>query len=517
MVKKKMYKRIQKLKRQGYGKSKIAEKLDMDPATIRKYFPMTPSEYNHYQFGLLERKKAFKDFEQEILAVYEANDNKKLNMAAVYDYLEERYDTLPGNEQTLRNYIRSLLNTGKITFSTVNRCYITVPPLPYGKQLQIDFGTYTTKSGLTLYIFGAVLSASRYKYIALQDNPFTTLDLIDHLLDCFDYIGGLPEELVIDQDSIMVVSENYGDIIYTEKFSFFIQEMGLKMYVCRKADPQSKGKIENVIKYVKYNFLHIRDFTCLKAAQESLLKWLLRRGNGKISQATKRIPKLAIEEERRHLRPLKNSIFRKYSLLGREERIVSDKGYITVGAVEYSVPEEYRNRQIEIFATETELFVFNRKTGAEITMHKISHVTGKKVIKREHFRAKSMRLKELQKQILDLHEFTLWKEYVGLNMKAYPRYSRDQLLYAKNHLKDVEDVSILEMSVAYCIENKTYSMKQLKDTYEYQLREHKEDQNIIRTLFQGLTEKPTYQSPEVSSRSVEEYERLVKSAGGGER
>ena len=104
--------------------------------------------------------------------------------------------------------------------------------LPYGKQLQIDFGEYRTKSGLKLYIFAAVLSASRYKYATLQDRPFTTLDLIHHLLDCFEYLGGIPEEIVIDQDKVMVVSENRGDIIYTKDFKQLIEEMDLKMYVC---------------------------------------------------------------------------------------------------------------------------------------------------------------------------------------------------------------------------------------------------------------------------------------------
>jgi hypothetical protein len=233
-----------------------------------------------------------------------------LEVSTVYFTLP-KYINLPGNEQTLRNYIHYLIEAGQLKLNIGKRFYKKVPPLPYGKQMQIDFGTYKTKNGLKLYIFGAVLSASRYKYIAFQDKPFTTIDLIGHLLDCFDYIGGIPEELVIDQDSIMVVSENYGDIIYTEKFSCFIQEMRLRMYVCRKSDPESKGKIENVIKYVKYNFLSIRDFTSIGQAHESLSGWLKRRGNGKISQATKRIPLLAIDEERLHFRPLKNSIFRK--------------------------------------------------------------------------------------------------------------------------------------------------------------------------------------------------------------
>lgn len=517
MVKRRMYRKIQKLKNSGYGKAKIAEMLEMDPATVRKYYSMDLKSYNRYRSEMEERKKIFEDFREEIIAVYRENNFRKLNMSAVYDYLEEKFENLPGNEQTLRNYIGYLIHRGQLRLEPGNRCYSKVAPLAYGKQMQIDFGEYKTRSGLKLYIFGAVLSASRYKYIAMQGVPFTTLDLISHVLDCFDYLGGIPEELVIDQDSVMVVSENYGDIIYTRKFSYFIREMGLKMYVCRKSDPESKGKVENVIKYVKYNFLSIRDFTSIEEANESLSKWLRRRGNGKISQATKMIPRLAFEEERQYLRSLKNSIFRKHTLLGREDRTVSDKGFITVDAIEYSVPSEYRNQQVEIFKTETELYVFNRKTGKEIAFHKIPLIPGKRIIKSEHFREKTRKLTDLRKKAFSLYNFPGWNEFIKLNIKSYSRYVRDQLMYAFKHLQEVEDEEALEKAVAYCLENKTYSMIQLKDTYHYQLRQCKQDKKAINPDIKVFSEKITYPDPEVATRKLEEYEHLLSPLQGGLR
>jgi transposase len=98
------------------------------------------------------------------------------------------------------------------------RLYAKVPELPFGKQMQLDFGQYRCRSGLRLYIFAALLSASRYKYVIFQGRPFRTLDVIQHLLDALDYFGSRPEELVIDQDRLMVVSENAGDIVCTKEF-----------------------------------------------------------------------------------------------------------------------------------------------------------------------------------------------------------------------------------------------------------------------------------------------------------
>jgi transposase len=279
-----MYQEIMKCKKKGYLKSEVSRKLGLDPGTVAKYYRMSESEYREYARLHMYRDKAFDRYRADILEVYERNGCQRLQVASVYDYLEERHGELPGTEKTLRNYIKYLRETGQLEFKEHIRCYQKVPELPMGKQLQLDFGEYTTPHGLKLYIFASVLSASRYKYAAFQDKPFTTLDLIGHLLDCFDYIGGVVEELVIDQDKVMVVSENHGDIIYTRDFLYFIEEMGLRMYVCRKADPESKGKVESSVKYVKYNFLGTRDFETLEEAKESLLRWLTRRANGKISQ-----------------------------------------------------------------------------------------------------------------------------------------------------------------------------------------------------------------------------------------
>lgn len=62
------------------------------------------------------------------------------------------------------------------------------------------------------------------------------------------------------------------------------------MYVCRKADPESKGKVENLVGYVKHNFLDIRDYSEIEELCKSGLLWLDRRANGSISAATGLIP-----------------------------------------------------------------------------------------------------------------------------------------------------------------------------------------------------------------------------------
>lgn len=511
MVKKKMYQKIQTCKRQGLLKAEISRKLGLDPRTVAKYYDMSEIDYRGYLKTHNYRYKVFSTYSEDIMAVYRLNGYKKLNKTAVYDYLEEKHGKLPGNEKTLRNYIKYLIHTNGLKLNIKMRRYRKVPELPYGKQLQIDFGEYRTKSGLKIYIFGAVLSASRYKYIGFQDKPFTTQDLIFHLLNCFDYIGGIPLELVIDQDSVMVVSENRGDIIYTKDFKYFIREMDLKMYVCRKADPETKGRIENLIGYVKKNFLSVRDFKTIEKAQAGLSEWLKRRANGKISQATGLIPLNVIEEERKHLRKVRNSIYRRNSLKGREERRADDKAMISVGSSQYLVPAEYRNRRVEIYVTAAKLFVYDSYSEEKIIEHKVSLIPGSKILSRDHSRNTKRNTNEMKEEIRNMFSLDTWKRFVTENFEKYHRYIKDQCIDAERYFsKDVNNEHLRE-ALAFCIEHKTYSMKELKDTYDYYRRiSDTEEADILKEISPQLKAVSRYKRDiKVSKRDIGVYKALV--------
>ena len=242
MINKTMFREVQAFKRQGYSKGAIVRALELDPKTVAKYFAMEEEDYRAYRQEHLFRDKAFDRFRSEILEVYEANGFRGLQVSSVYDYLEEKTAFCRGMSK--RCATTSAISSRRTVCDwTENvRLYGKVPELPFGRQMQLDFGRHRCRSGLVLYIFTALLSASRYKYVIFQGQPFRTLDVIRHLLDSFDYFGGRPEELVIDQDRLMVVSENAGDIIYTKDFKDFVDEQELRLYVCRRADPRRRAR-----------------------------------------------------------------------------------------------------------------------------------------------------------------------------------------------------------------------------------------------------------------------------------
>ena len=86
-----------------------------------------------------------------------------------------------------------------------------------------------------------------------------------------------------------IQNENAGDIIYTYEFEKFRQECGLSIRMCRRADPESKGKIENVVKYIKGNFLSHR---LLKAFSTQVISEHLLPGNAALEAEVKGVKHL---------------------------------------------------------------------------------------------------------------------------------------------------------------------------------------------------------------------------------
>lgn len=518
MVNNVMYHEIKALQRAGMAKKKIARELGIDTKTVRKYWSMNEPDFSNYMDYLHYREKEFDCYRKEVLELYKKNEYKKVPVSSVYDYLEECYGKQPANENSLRNYIRYLIETNQLNINNKVRYYSQVPEMPYGKQIQLDFGEYPDGKGGKYYIFGTVLSASRFKYATLQEKPFKTMDLIQHLLNCFDYIGGIPEEMVIDQDSIMVTSENAGDILYTKDFKGFIDEMGIKMFVCRKADPESKGKIENMIKFIKNNFFSVRKFDNIVQANESINSWLTRRANGKISQATKQIPLLEIEEERKSLKPLRNSIYRKDIRSARELRTVSDKCRITVESCQYDLPLKYRNRDVEIYRTEEKLFVFDMYSGIEIVDYELSKVPGKIVSRRDIHRDKGVRIEELKAEVSKYYDMESWKQFLNANFSYYSRYVRDQCIDARKFFSDPKiDKELMEKAIKYCLENQTLSMRNLNDSCKY-FQNNQDDTNdrVIKKILDKIQrrELTISRGVDVSMPDISKYQSIIQIKGG---
>ena len=516
MINMNLFQTIKKDKKAGLGIRQISRKLKVSRKTVTKYFKMSDVEYIKYQKTAYKKEQVFEPFRNEVLEIYQLNENR-VYASSVYDLLEEKYGTenLPGTERTLRNYISHLLRTGEILKSPNYRSYSPVEELPFGKQLQVDFGQLKINTGETVYIFASVLSASRYRYVAVQQRPFTTLDVILHLLDCFEYIGGTPKQIVIDQDRTMVVSENSGDIILTKSFQQFQDEIGFELYVCRKADPESKGKVENLVKFVKTSFFSARVFDDFEDVQSSLSSWLVRKANGKISQATGLIPANLLEREQEKLYPLRASMFKKDSILEREDRKVDSKSFISVDSCKYSVPISYRCKTVWIYKSETKLFIYNDLAGKEIAYHMRSFLPGEIISKKQHFKDNCVKQTQLRDELVKKVPVLEWQDFVQKNYKRYTRYFREQHASLNKFLSGGYEEELLSKALLVCEETGGYSAKNLEEAYAYVkgVAEDSHD-NLLPKLLTGIQAvKADSRNPKVVQRKLSYYSSLVSILG----
>jgi transposase len=334
-----MYIEIQKLNEKGFSNTKIAKMLDISRPTVSKYLKMNIDEFEKVMQSQKQRAKKPDIYRNEIITWIK--EHPDMTAAQVFDWLEERHNKLNFSEGTIRNYVRAIREDYNIPKEAAERQYEAVEDPPLGKQMQVDFGEKKTVNAqgdiIKLYVMCFVLSNSRYKYCWWQTKPFNTEEIIAIHEDAFQYLGGCPDEAVYDQDHLILVSENHGDLIYTKEFAAYLKKRKFSVYMCRKADPESKGRIEKVVDFVKDNFASHRIFRGIDRWNEDCLKWLKRRGNGKVHQTTRKIPAEVFLEERKYLRPVTEKLISKPTELSITYQVRKDNT-VPIQGNRYTVP-----------------------------------------------------------------------------------------------------------------------------------------------------------------------------------
>ncbi len=508
----KQYQDMKRAQRQGLSILAASQMLGRDRKTVRRYFRMDKEEFLRYLEQMSERGKAFEAYRDEILGIYRDHEGRNVYSAAVYDYLHERHGDLPGSERTLRNYLSWLKASGAIGKGP-GREYRPVAPLPYGKQAQIDFGQEQTNIGKAYFVV-VVLSRSRYRYVAAQESPFTTTDVIGHLLDAFDFFGGVPEELVLDQDRTMLVAENLGDLATTKAFTDFVAEQGIRLWACRAADPESKGKVENAVKYVKTNFFSSRTFEDFDQLKTQLRSWL-GRANGRISQATRLMPLADFEaHERPALRPLRASMFLPAAGESwRETRKVDQKSLVSVGGSRYSVPSQYRGTEVLVERREGMVRAFDPKTGTEIAAHAEASLGGAVVTESGHYRDRAAAAQAIKAELLArLPENGPWAAFVEEIWIKYRRYFREHAHRLGMFLAAQPDPRVLSLALAFCLDKGLSHAQDLIDAYAAQ-------GGVLETKARTAPRFPLERTavPPVEKRSLDAYrDALNRRASGSE-
>jgi hypothetical protein len=396
--------------------------------------------------------------------------------AQMHDWLKEHFRHLATvSPKTVFNFVawvRQKYNLPKIPSA---RIYEMVAETPYGAQAQVDFGFYNMRDGtgkqVKVTFFTMVLSRSRYKFVWFSEVHFTApLAVMAHEL-AFKFFEGIPAEIVYDQDRVFISDENMGDIILTDDFKAYVRERSFKLHFCRKADPESKGKIENTVKFIKQNFLYNRPFEDIETLNYAVLAWLGRTANAMAHGTTQLQPAAEWETEKAFLSPYAayeiKALPLPYTI--RKDNTISWKGCF------YSVPAgTYKGRGCKVAVhTENGSIIISDLPagqaglqGKEICRHTIAVGKGQKVTNTDHSRNKTAAIDELMELVCVLLDNAQQGRVMLAAIRLHkPRYIRDHIVVVRQCIEKYNK-QIINKALDYCCANNVNSAIDFKSVVE---------------------------------------------------
>jgi len=229
---------------EGLSISEIARQTGHDRKTIRKYINSETPPLRKDQPGKPGKLDPFKDY-----IIKRLNEH---SFSALRLYREIQDQGFTGKYGIVKNFIREV--RPKNDAPTVYR-YETKP----GVQAQVDWAECgkIEIDGKTrkLYCFTMILGFSRMRFaeFTLQIDVFT---LIQCHLNAFSYFGGYPQEILYDNMKQIVLDRKQvpSESKWNSKFEDFYRHYGFIPRLCRPYRPQTKGKIESTVEFVKRDF-----------------------------------------------------------------------------------------------------------------------------------------------------------------------------------------------------------------------------------------------------------------------
>jgi hypothetical protein len=181
----------------------------------------------------------------------------------------------------------------------------------------------------------------------------------------------------------VVLSRDAEDVIHwNPRFLDFADVAGFAPQACKPYRPQTKGKVENGVKYVRGNFwpgLHFRD---LEDLNTQALVWLNTTANARIHGTTGEVPFTRLAAE--GLQSADKALTYDTSVL--TTRRSSKDCFISYGGNLYSVPALYARKTLQVKITEVQDLVICSDVGQELARHRILLGRQERSVQQDHYR-----------------------------------------------------------------------------------------------------------------------------------
>ncbi len=422
----------------------ISEKLQLSRNTVRKYLRMKEATIEAHQSQVAREKRL--DVHHAYI-VHLLQTYPRLSAVKVLRKLQEKVGALKISNRSVRRYIEKLKRT--INFPQ-QRYYEPILHHVPGVQCQVDPGELRDvmigDTPVTVYFVVFVLSYSRLMYVGLSSKALNTTNFITLHDVAFRYFGGCPEECVYDQTKLVVISESYRELTLNQQFQQYATSVGFYIRACEGYDPQSKGKVESGVKYVKHNALYGESFGSWQDLECYLMDWLNGVANLRCHATTKQVPQVHYDqEERARMKPyLQPSCIPQDNTL--QTRQVDKTGLISWQGNKYSVPMAFQCARVGVCVKDSRLQISELAGLTLIACHHLSSGKGLVLKNRDHYRDKSLQVAEYEEAIQTQIGKELGQTLCQRLKETSPKIYKDQLAGLKQVLAQFKQIPLAVLS-----------------------------------------------------------------------
>lgn len=250
------------------------------------------------------------------------------NAAILHRELKEQ--GFPGSEIIVRRAVRPLRIAALPSRATVR--FESAP----GEQAQVDFGqvrVWIEDNPVVSQIFVCTLGYSRRSY-AVAFPRQRLRDWLSGHEQAFQHFGGVPDRVVVDNAKAMVLTHTRDAVVWHPTYADFAGYYGFRPWACTPYRPQTKGKVESGVKYVKRNALAGKRFLSWSHLNAWLLEWNTTIADLREHGTTHEAPLARFAQER--LTPL--GLRPPYQWAHVRQRVVANDALVSIAGSRYSVP-----------------------------------------------------------------------------------------------------------------------------------------------------------------------------------
>ena len=217
---------------------------------------------------------------------------------------------------------------------------------PPGQQAQVDFGQRTLWIGdgpVKAHLFVFTLGYSRRAYATAFPHERLPAVLAGHE-QAFQHFGGVPAVIVVDNAKAAVLHHGRERIVWHPTYADFAGYYGFRAWAHAPHRPQTKGKVESGVKYVKRNALAGKRFASWGQLNDWLLEWTTTIADQRVHGTTHEVPLVRFQAE--HLTPLGPRP--PYVQERVRHRVVPRDALVAIDGSRYSVPVRYVGATVTI-------------------------------------------------------------------------------------------------------------------------------------------------------------------------